>query len=354
MIDHIANFTSDLWTQARRARRSASGWISGNAVCCAHRGETADTRSRGGLIANPNGAVTYRCFNCNFKASYAPGRPLTYKFRKLLAWMGADPNAIERLGIEALRIKDLVPTTELAPVESEPITFNQQELPAGAVNFHGMAEFYQLSNQAIPADFIEVVDYVANRKIDLQKYQFYWADDKIYGLNKRVIIPFLWKGQTVGYTARSVDAETKPKYHSSHDSNYVFNVDQQQKNWKFVVVCEGPFDAMSIDGVAVLHNDINEQQADVIDSLGCEVVVVPDFDIKYDERTKKKKWAGAALIDRAIEYGWSVSFPVWAETCKDVNEAVQKYGKLFVLKAIIQGKQTSKLKIELLKRRLYN
>ena len=74
-----------------------------------------------------------------------------------------------------------------------------------------------------------------------------------------------------------------------------------------------------------------------------EVIVVPDRDR-----------AGVKLIDNAIEYGWSVSFPVWQETCKDINEAVVKYGRLFVLKSIIDAKESSKLKIELMKKRLYN
>jgi hypothetical protein len=42
------------------------------------------------------------------------------------------------------------------------------------------------------------------------------------------------------------------------------------------------------------------------------------------------------------------------ETCKDINEAVLKYGKLFVVKAILEARESSKLKIELKKKRLYN
>jgi DNA primase len=99
---------------------------------------------------------------------------------------------------------------------------------------------------------------------------------------------------------------------------------------------------MSIDGVAVLNNECNETQADIIESLGREVIVVADADK-----------AGQKLIDSAIKYGWAVSWPIWFDTCKDINEAVVKYGKLFALKAIIDGKETSKLKIELLKRKYY-
>jgi len=100
---------------------------------------------------------------------------------------------------------------------------------------------------------------------------------------------------------------------------------------------------MSIDGVAVMHNECNETQADIIESLGKEVIVVADRDR-----------AGAKMINNAIEYGWTVSYPVWLETCKDINEAVVKYGRLFVLKTILDSKQSSKLKIELMKKKLYN
>ena len=62
--------------------------------------------------------------------------------------------------------------------------------------------------------------------------------------------------------------------------------------------------------------------------------------------------AGIKLINDAIEYGWSVSFPIWMDDVKDINEAVVKYGKLFVLKSIIDAKETSKLKIELKKKKL--
>jgi DNA primase len=107
-------------------------------------------------------------------------------------------------------------------------------------------------------------------------------------------------------------------------------------------VVEGPFDAMSVDGVAVLSNECSEIQADIIDSLAREVIVVPD-----------KDKAGMKLIDDAIKFGWSVSFPVWQETCKDAAEAVSRYGKLFTLKSILEAKESSKLKIELLKRKMH-
>jgi DNA primase len=122
----------------------------------------------------------------------------------------------------------------------------------------------------------------------------------------------------------------------------VFNLDTQQADWRFVLVCEGPIDAMSVDGVALNGSEVSDQQAELIDRLQREVVVVPDADR-----------AGSKLVNRAIELGWTVSFPVWQETCKDINEAVLKYGKLFVVKAILEARESSKLKIELKKKKLY-
>ena len=313
-----------------KRKRSPSGWISFNAPCCTHNGETADTRSRGGIMSNPNGGVSYHCFNCNFKASYVPGYHLNYKFRKLLSWLGVDENTIRRLVIDAIRIKDLVAPESVDTEPKQEIVFKVRNLPEGARDI--------LESKDLPA-----LEYLLERKIDPNKYKFYTSEAVEHNLNRRLIIPFTWQNELIGYTSRAWDTTVKPKYFSNYEPNYVFNVDRQQKDWQFVIVCEGPFDAMSVDGVAVLGNECSETQADIIDSLAREVIVVPDSDS-----------AGAKLIDQAVEYGWSVSFPIWLETCKDVNEAVVKYGQLFVMKSIVESRETSRLKIELRKRKLYN
>lgn len=332
---------------ARKKTNSSSGWISFNAPCCHHNGESADTRGRGGLVCNPDGGVSYHCFNCNFKASYMPGRHLTYKFRKLLSWFGADDNTVKRLVIDAIRVKDLVaPEKIIEAEEAEPVYFKPRALPEDAQTFVGWETYYTLSAKNpqvynVPADYHSAVMYAADRQIDFIKYNLMWTPETQYNLNKRVIIPFTWKHQVIGYTARTFEDFVKPKYYNSHEGNYVFNVDNQLPYAKFVVVVEGPFDAMAIDGVAILGNECSEAQADIIDSLGREVIVVPDADR-----------AGTNLVDKALEYGWNVSFPIWQDKIKDVASAVETYGKLFVLKSIIEARETNKLKIELRKKKL--
>ena len=330
MLNIISDFIKGILPTKKKI--TPSGWTSFNAPCCPHNGESADTRGRGGLTANPDGSVSFHCFNCNFKASYQPGRHLTFKFRKLLKWLGADDTDIKRLVIEAIRVRELVNPEEVkAEAEEEKIDFKARDLPEDAENL-------------VTLDYVHpALEYCVARKIDLDKYAFYATCQEQYNLHKRILIPFVWQGRTIGYTARAIEENVKPKYHSSYEPNFVFNTNNQQPDSKFVIVCEGPFDAMSIDGVAVLNNECNETQADIIESLGREVIVVADRDR-----------AGAKMINNAIEYGWTVSFPVWLETCKDVNEAVVKYGKLFVLKTILDSKHSSKLKIELIRKKLYN
>ena len=101
------------------------------------------------------------------------------------------------------------------------------------------------------------------------------------------------------------------------------------------------FDALSINGVAVLHNTVSDKQAQIIKQQHKQITVVPD----QDE-------AGLKLIDRAVELGWAVSIPDWPEHVKDVNDAVKHYGRLGTLITIMNSRETSKIKIELAKRRL--
>lgn len=353
MIDSIQQSVLQLLPPKKRAGQN--GWISFNAVCCTHNGETRDTRGRGGIIVN-SGSISYSCFNCGYKASYVTGRHLGFKFRKLLAWMGADEMTIRRLIIEAVRVKELVDHEDVS-VSEDKITFESRSLPDGSMSLSQWASFIavQPPEYAIPEQVVRTVEYLANRSMDMnpstKKYDFYITDNQAHNFHHRVIIPYLHNQQIVGYTARAIHDGVKPKYHTSCPSNYVFNLDQQKKEWKFVIVCEGEFDAMSVDGVSIGSFDISDAQIDQIDSLGKEVIVVPDFDMKVNEKTGKKVWAGRKLVDTAIEAGWSVSFPVWAEAAKDINDAVVRYGKLFVLKSILDSKETTRLKIELRKKK---
>jgi hypothetical protein len=315
-----------------KKKTASSGWISFNAPCCVHHGETPDTRGRGGVIFNGQGTVNYHCFNCSYKANYTPGRLLNYKFKKLLSWFGADDAVVNRLVIEAMRIKDLVGPDDIVEAPKEEVQINARSLPKDLIN---LTDARPLFNE-LPVELQRAINYMDDRKVNLEKYPAYWTSDKANNMHRRVIVPVIWRKKIMGYTARAVDSNVKPKYHNNYEYKLVFNLDMQEHDNEIAIVCEGPFDALAIDGVATLGNTINDIQADLIDNLDKHIIVVADADE-----------AGAGLIKVALKHGWSVSFPVWQSDYKDISEAVQQLGKLFVLKTIIDGVETNPLKIKL-------
>ena len=164
-------------------------------------------------------------------------------------------------------------------------------------------------------------------------------NDGVHWTRAHVTVPFTYDGKVVGWSTRFLDNRT-PKYIHHTQPGYVFGADLQKTNWQYAIVVEGVFDALAINGLAVLHQEINPQQAKLIRNLGRKVIVVPDQDA-----------SGMTMVDQAIELGWSVSMPEWPD-CKDVNDAVIKYGKLTTLLQIMQARETSKVKIELRKRQI--
>jgi len=301
--------------------RTPSGWHSFNAVCCQYNGESIDKRGRGGIITDGEG-VSYHCFNCSFKTGWKPGRHISYKFRKLLEWLGVNEVERHRLVFEALRIKETVEVVEDGEQDFT-IEFKPRQLPNNAVSILKAPQ--------------QIQDYCDKRC--LPKDNLLWSNSRPGRMYDRVIIPFTWQGKLIGNTARAINSTMTPKYFNNYEPNYVYGIDNQNSNAKFAVVCEGVLDALSINGVSMLGNRANEIQAQIIDMLGREIILVPDRDKP-----------GQRLIDDALEYGWSVSFPEWENDVKDINAAIMRYGKLFTLKSIVDAKQTSQLKINLLRK----
>lgn len=312
-----------------RAKQSPSGWTSFNAPCCHHRGHKPDRRKRAGVRFDTG--FVYNCFNCKFTASWQPGRGISERLKKLCFWLGADDDDIKQLTFEALKTEqpDYVPN----PLQ-ERIDFEKRYLPEGTLSIDEWLDFDLDLN--LETALAYVIEYLVNRGFNPTSGDFFWCP--LEGLENRVIIPFKYIGDIVGYTARKVTTGG-PKYLSNHPPQFIFNVDKVTKEQKYVIVCEGPFDALSIGGVAVLTNDISEKQIRILNNLGKEIIIVPDQDLP-----------GANLIERAVENKWSVSFPNWDPDIKDINDAVNKYGKLFVLVDIMSTSEHNPIKIEIAKK----
>ena len=314
MIDVISFLPS-------KKKQTASGWTSFNAPCCVHRGDTPDKRSRGGIKPAADGSWSYHCFNCGYTASFVLGRNLTFKARRLLEWMNVPQEEIERINLESLKhksIEGMLGERQAMMQQLQSISFEDRDLPADTQPLNDTAREY-LQNRRIPSD-----------------YPFLYKTMPRPG----VVIPFTYDNQVVGHTTRFLDNRT-PRYIQDIQPGYVFGTDLLHDNWTCVIVLEGVFDALSINGLAVLHAEINDAQVRLIRSLGREVIVVPD----QDE-------AGMRLVDRAVELGWSVSMPDWPADVKDVNDAVIRWGKLATLVTIMQARETSRIKIEMRKKKI--
>lgn len=277
--------------------------------------------------------VVYNCFNCKFSTSWLPGRPISEKFKSLCNWLGASDDDIRELIFEALKTE----STEYKPEAFvEKVKFTAKELPEGAMSIAEWVNSAYLPD--IAKDIGPVIDYVIARGFDPMSKNFYWSPAP--GFIDRVLLPYYYDGKIVGSTARKIGAG-KPKYVSDQHPFFVFNVDEQEELNKYVFVVEGQFDALSIGGVALLTNEVSDQQARIINNIGKEVIVVPDRDK-----------AGTVLIDQAHDLGWAVAFPSWGPEIKDPADAVQKYGKLFVIVDVLKTATTNPAKIEIEKRKL--
>ena len=306
-----------------KRKTTPSGWTSFNAPCCHHNGHTADKRNRGGLISNPDGGVSYHCFNCGFKASWQPGRNFSHKLRKLLQWLGAPDDIINKVAFEVMRENEGVDVQE--HIAKLP-TFNTVPLPDDAVKIADLKEFDQYS--------LSILEYMSSRNLNLDDTDYYWSPS--LGYRDRLIIPFYYEKRIVGWTGRSVNDEKKPKYLTEVQPGFVYGLDEQGPNKIFCIVVEGQLDAIHIDGCALGGSEIADQQAMLLNRLQKQIIVVPDRDK-----------AGSKLVEESIDKGWCVSMPEWSQDINDVGEAVSKYGRLYTLYSIVNASNESPLKIRL-------
>ena len=313
-----------------KRKQTSSGWMSFNAPCCVHKGESPDRRQRGGIKTTDQG-WSYHCFNCGFTASFILGRNLSFKARRLLEWLNVPAEEIERINLESLRhrnIQGILDERQRTANVVQGIQFEDRDLP----------EEFALIDENMPVHW----QYLRDRCVpeDYPIGMIHGDVDDKFSRRQGVIIPFTYDGRIVGHTRRFFD-DRNPRYIHDMQPGFVFGTDLQRPDWQHVIVVEGVFDALSIAGLAVLHAEINDAQVRLIRSLGREITVVPD----QDE-------AGMKLVDRATELGWAVSMPDWPADIKDVNDAVKRWGRLGTLITIMQARETSKIKIEMRRKQL--
>jgi hypothetical protein len=304
-----------------RTGRSPKGWTTFDCAMC------SDRKKRAGIIQS-GPKISYHCFNCSFSTGWQPGIPLGRKYKELAQRLGCDTKEIHQAQLSVLRY------SEILEAESEGIEifvpgnvqFKRIPLPPEAVLLDDLPDDNMIKQYAIERGIFGISPLLA---IDNDQWK------------GRLVIPFMYNGELVGFTGRMCDPENvfASRYIKQCPSDYVFNLDAfSGSEREIVVVTEGIIDAILIDGVSIGGNEVSPEQAHLIERLGKRVILCPDKDSN-----------GKILIQQAIALGWEVSFPPW-EKCKDIANACDKYGRLLTLASIVKYANKNPLKSEVMMR----
>lgn len=317
-MNTIQQTVLNYWHNAK-VKTSPNGWSCRNAVCCEHRGQTPDKRGRGGLKIDGD-TIVFHCFNCSYSCSYTSGKPLYPKFIKFLSWLGVDETTISQLKLASLKITE---TENIVSKTSNSI--KSIDLPNSSLLYEN------------PKAYDKHVSYLESRGLSYNDFPFLVSDE--IGYRNRIILPFILRDTMIGYSARSIIPTDKNRFIMKQTTDFVFGLDFVKPKYEWVILSEGLFDALSVKGLAVMHNEINENQTNLIHDLHTRIIVVPDLDETGLSNNK------TSLIQTAIDNDWDVSFPEW--DFKDINKAYVKYGQLFVIKHILNNatKNSTKIKV---------
>jgi hypothetical protein len=320
-------------------KQAPKGWNKRNCMLCHTQGHGKDTRNRFGIQFNPQ-SIAVNCFNCGFSAGYTEGNELSKGMKFFLRQINIGNDFIKQLEFEIFRQKNnIIEVRDGEKIDREKIlkTLFQQwktiELPQDSLK---ITEW--LENGLTDPNFLKVVNYALSRRIyDLDN--FYWSPDTFNNLNQRLIIPYHFKRNIVGFTSRlCYDTEDKsiPKYYQQCPLDFVYNLDRYS-DWsrKYVLVNEGVLDAWCVDGISTL-GEIGQAKVDIINRLQKQVIVCPDRDKK-----------GGDLVEAAIQNNWAVAFPRWSQGIKDASQASEVYGRLLTTHSIISTAVSGKDKIKL-------
>lgn len=320
-------------------KKAPKNWNKRNCMLCHTQGHGRDTRNRFGIQFNSN-SIACNCFNCGFSAGYTEGKELSKSFKFFLTNLNIDQKFIQELEFDIFKIKNSIKETkEGSTTEEDPETkyrklfhkWQKMDLPKDSLPVSTWLE-YGLEDR----NFLNVAQYALDRNLtDLD--QFYWSPDTFRNINQRLIIPYYYRKNIVGFTARlCYDTPDKsiPKYYQQVPTDFVYNLDNQQDwNRKYCILNEGVLDAWTTDGISTL-GEISQTQIDIINRLQKEIIVCPDRDLKGEE-----------LIEAAIANNWSVSFPPWPKGIKDATKAAEIYGRLLTTHSIIAHASKGELHI---------
>ena len=300
--------------------KSKPNWYNTQCMVCL---DHTNKGLRGGFYFEEPDVVAYSCFNCSHSARYDPhddkNSHITKDMRKLL-----DAYNIPRDQVSEV-IRDNLSISPSTKVEVKPSSYEPKVLTLPE-------HFYELST-ASDSDMWKIIatHYLKSRLINPSDHILYLSTGEGFNAKEwfgRIIIPIYKDRKLVYYHGRGLTESVTPKYKtvSGDKSSVLYNYDEIfTYSEKPIFITEGWFDAVLVNGVAILGKFITEEQKYWLNRSSRSKIVIPD---RYGDASK--------LISYALTNGWDISFPDFGK-CKDITEAMLKFGKLFVINSIMNN-----------------
>lgn len=306
--------------------RYPNGFTNFDCPVCIDFGEPRpDTRQRCGIKAEGSG-FGLSCKNCGFKTRWYPGQLIGKNLELFIKNIGYSQDQIDVFKHNAWKISKFVKKPNVSNTNNNII--RKVSMPEDS---YSLIEWLEAGCD--DPNFLKVVSYLENRgNYLLDNYDFYWSP--IAEFKNRVIIPILYNDKIVTYTARSI-INGQTRYIGQNVGDVVFNMNITKNHTRRIIpVLEGPFDAMAVNGIALMGSSLNKNVSDFLKSTGKRIIVVPDNDE-----------AGYKLASSALDYGFEISLPFirisydigscWSSDIEDSADAAKRYGRLFAAHSIL-------------------
>lgn len=198
-----------------------------------------------------------------------------------------------------------------------------------------------IHNHEVPNDWVLVDDkpaktakglhyaYLLSRNLSKEKIlrnKFYYSTQD----TSRVIIPYHMNGNLVNWIARDILGKSDKKYlyptenHTKNKrSDMVYNYDFANRDE--LIICEGQFNALIVDGVAVGGKDISDVQLKLIRLMNPKSVI-----LAFDQDAPGKKAIAKSLPQLSKYFKDNLSFLSAEVTDKDFADMGEQEAKQYI------------------------
>lgn len=302
-------------------RPTASGWYP---LLCKVCSSNIRKGARAGVLFD-GCSVKYNCFNCGAKFTYTLGTArVSREFKRIMSCYNTTDDDIGLALIDtaaSMKMEDLISNVPLIGKRPAPTT------PVDPPTIPLPKSFKMLEGECSPiAD--QARRYLTDeRRIDPNSYPFLIAAHSNESWRDRLIIPIFKGNNLIHYSGRDLTGLKPAKYKKcDYSTEHVLFGFEELEGRGPLYVYEGIFDALLIPGVAVLGNRMSKGQINWLNRSPRQKVIVPD------------RWGnGGVLAEQGLDLGWSVSLPDIGDSAKDITDAVREYGKIYVLKSMIDN-----------------